>query len=122
MRALVSILAGLTVFVGLMGAWIFYGPVWQTEFRVRSQLSSADLFTDFSEVKVNRATGAACGYVDAGHGSTASGPSGRTHFVLLPDGSVKFDPHGSVTGSTLQQLQALKKNAEYLALVYARCA
>ncbi len=122
MRALVSILAGLTVFVALMGTWTSYGPIWQAETRVRTQLASADFFSGFSEVKVNRATGSACGYVDAGHAAATSGLSGRTHFVLLPDGRVRFDPHGSVTGSTLQQLQALEKNAEYLALVYARCA
>ena len=49
-------------------------------------------------------------------------PHGTTHFILLPDGSLKFDPSDRVTGTTLQQLEALRKHSDYLALVYARCA
>lgn len=117
MRALVSILAGVTLFVSSIAVWWFYWPVWKVETNVRKQLP--DGFTSFSGVKFNRTTGAGCGYVNAGNRPGA--PQGKTHFVLLPDGSVKFDPADRVTGSTLQQLEALRKHADYLALVYARC-
>jgi hypothetical protein len=118
MRAMASILVGLALFVGSIAAWWFYWPVWKVESHVREQLPTG--FATFSGVKYNRATGAGCGFVNAGpsHG----GPQGTTHFILLPDGSLKFDPSDRVTGTTLQQLEALRKHSDYLALVHARCA
>ena len=119
MRASISILAGIAVFLGAVAGWWFYWPVWRVEAQVRSQIAPAD-FARFSSVKYNRVTGTGCGYVDAGNGSGA--PAGKTHFILLPDGSLKFDPNDRIAGSTTQQLEALRKHADYLALVYARCA
>ena len=118
MRALVSILVSVALFVSSIAVWWFYMPVWNVETNVRKQLP--DGFASFSGVKFNRATGAGCGYVNAA--SIPGAPHGKTHFVLLPDGTVKFDPNDRITGTTLQQLEALRKHADYLALVYARCA
>ncbi|MBO9516112.1 MAG: hypothetical protein J7549_18505 [Variovorax sp.] len=118
MRLLVSILTGTALFAGGLAVWWFYLPVWKVETNVRSQLP--DGFATFSGVKYNRATGAGCGYVNVGNRPGL--PRGTTHFVLLPDGSLKFDPDERVSGSIVQQLEALRKHADYLALVYARCA
>lgn len=119
MRALVSILVAVALFVGSLAGWWFYWPVLKVEAHVRDKLPSAASAT-FSGVKFNRTTGAACGYVNAG--SNAGPAHGTTHFILLPDGSLKFDPTDRVTGSTLQQLEAVRKHSDYLALVYSRCA
>ncbi|MGJ7506031.1 hypothetical protein [Variovorax sp. GT1P44] len=118
MRALVSIVVGIALFVGCLAAWWFYWPVWKVEAHVREKLPAGA--ATFSGVKYNRSTGAGCGFVNAG--SIAGGVQGTTHFILLPDGSLKFDPTDRVTGSTLQQLEAIRKHSDYLALVYARCA
>lgn len=118
MRALASIVVGVALFAGCLAAWWFYWPVWKVESHVRGQLSTG--WATFSGVKYNRATGAGCGYVNAGN--VRGVPQGTTHFILLPDGSLKFDPSDRVTGTTLQQLEALRKHSDYLALVYARCA
>ncbi|MDM0065011.1 hypothetical protein [Variovorax sp. J31P207] len=118
MKAVASILAGIAVFAGCLAAWWFYWPAWKVEAHVREQLRVGT--ATFSGVKYNRVTGAGCGYVNAGNSRGL--PQGTTHFVLLPDGSLKFDPSDRVTGSTLQQLEALRKHSDYLALVYARCA
>ncbi|MDM0107055.1 hypothetical protein QTH97_19070 [Variovorax sp. J22R24] len=118
MRALTSILVGITLFVGCLAAWWFLWPVWKVEAHVRQQLPTS--FATFSGVKYNRATGAGCGYVNAGNSQGVL--HGTTHFILLPDGSLKFDPSDRVAGTTLQQLEAIRKHSDYLALVYARCA
>lgn len=118
MRVLVSALVGIALFVGCLAVWWFYLPVWKVETSVRKQLP--DGFATFSGVKYNRSTGAGCGYVNVGNRPGL--PRGTTHFVLLSDGSLKFDPDDRVTGTTLQQLEALRKHTDYLALVYARCA
>src|SRR4051812_49039853 len=107
MRALVSILVGVGFFVSSIAVWWFYWPVWKVETNVRMQLPGG--FAAFSGVRFNRATGAGCGYVNAGNRPGA--PQGKTHFVLLPDGSVRFDPNDRVTGNTLQQLEAMRKHA-----------
>ena len=115
MRAIVCILAGLAVFAGCTGAWWVYWPTWQVEARVKAKLPIRG--ATVSSVTYNKATGVGCGYV-----KTASAPSGRTHFVLMPDGSLKLDPDDRLRGSTLEQLEILKKHTDYLALVYTRCA
>lgn len=119
MRALVSILVGLAVFAGCAGAWWVYWPLWQIESQVKTKLPEVKT-ASFSSVTYNRATRSGCGYVDAQGG--AGSPSGKTHFILMPDGKVEFDPNDRVRGSTLQQLQALQKHANYLSLVYTHCA
>jgi hypothetical protein len=118
MRALVSILVGIALFVGSLAAWWVYWPVWKVEAHVRQQLPAGS--ATFSGVKYNRSTGAGCGYVNAGNSFGAA--RGTTHFILLPDGSLRFDPPDRVTGTTLQQLEAIRKHSDYLALVYSRCA
>ncbi|MDM0073448.1 hypothetical protein QTH90_03590 [Variovorax sp. J2P1-59] len=117
MRTLVSILTATAIFAGCIAAWWFYWPIWRVESHVREHLRTG--VATFSSVKYNRATGAGCGYVNAADSRQA--PSGTTHFILLPDGSLKFDPSDRVTGNTLQQLEAIRKHSDYLALVYARC-
>ena len=122
MRILLSILAGLGVFVGLTGAWWAAQPVWQTwqiEAKVKTRLPAA-VPAKFSGVTYNKATRTGCGYV-----RTAEHPGAtpvRTHFVLLPDGNVMLDPSDRLQGTTLQKLEVLSKHASYLALVYNRCA
>ena len=123
MRALVSILVGLAVFAGCAGAWWVYWPLWQIESRVKTKLPEAKT-ANFSSVTYNRATRSGCGYVDAqvGAGAPAGSPTGKRHFILMPDGKLEFDPDDRLRGSSLQQLQALQKHANYLSLVYTHCA
>ncbi len=117
MRALMAILGGLAVFAGCAGAWWFYWPVWQVESQVKNRLPDARS-AQFSSVTYNRATRAGCGYVT----TQDSAPAGRTHFILMPDGTLRMDPETQVRGTTLQQLEALKQHASYLSLVYMHCA
>ena len=119
MRAIVSILAGIAVFAGCAAAWWFYWPVWQVQTQVKTKLPDARSPL-FSNVTYNRATHAGCGYVKAIHGP--NGAVAKTHFVLMPDGNLQLDPNASVRGTTLQQLEALRKHANYLTLVYTHCA
>jgi hypothetical protein len=119
MRAIVSILVGLAVFAGCAAAWWFYWPVWQIEARVKTKLPEARA-PHFTNVTYNRATHAGCGYVNANNGT--GGAVRKTHFVLMPDGSLQLDPNDPVRGTTLQQLEVLRKHANYLTLVYTHCA
>lgn len=122
MRILLSILAGIGVFLGLTGAWWAAQPVWQAwqvEAQVKTRLPQASP-ARFSGVTYNKTTRTGCGYV-----RTAQGPGAapvRTHFVLLPDGNVMLDPSERLQGTALHQLEVLSKHASYLALVYKRCA
>lgn len=118
MRAFVSVLAGLAVFAGCAAVWWFYWPIWQVEAQVKTKLPEARAPL-FSNVTYNRATHAACGYVKAGN--APNGPVTKTHFVLTPDGNLQLDPNAAVRGTTLQQLEALRKHATYLGLVYTHC-
>ncbi|WP_076998822.1 hypothetical protein [Variovorax sp. KK3] len=123
MRVLVCLIASIAAFVGLIAAWWFYWPVWQVESRVKSRLADPAA-VHFSGVVYDKRTGTACGYVNpmAQGGQGANGGSGgKTHFILMADGDVRFDPKDPVRGSTLQQLEGLRKQADYLALAYAHC-
>ncbi|VTU35983.1 hypothetical protein [Variovorax sp. PBL-E5] len=116
MRALVCTLVGLAVFAGCTAAWWFYWPVWQVEMQVKRKLPASGVAA-FSNVTYNRSTRTGCGYLNA-----TGAPRAEMHFILMPDGSLKFDPDERVQGSTLQQLEVLRRHVDYLALVYARCA
>jgi hypothetical protein len=117
MRVLACLLAGLAVFCGCIGAWWFYWPVWQVESRVKSRLADPSA-ARFSGVVYDKRTGTACGYVNA---RPQGGQAGRTHFIVMADGEVRFDPKDPVRGTTLQQLEGLRRQADYLALAYAHC-
>ena len=114
MRVFVSLLASLAIFAACIGVWWYHWPIWQVEARVKSRLSDPAR-ASFSGVVYHKSTGAACGYVNG------RDPSDKTHFILMPDGEVRFDPKEPVHGSTLQQLESLRKHADYLALAYAHC-
>jgi len=119
MRVIVCILASISVFAVCLGGWWFYWPIWQVESQVKNRLPEAR-FAVFSGVTFNKSTRTGCGYVraDDRSGRFADG----THFILLPDGDVKFDPKDRIRGTTLQQLESLRNHTDYLALVYDRCA
>jgi hypothetical protein len=116
MRALVCTLVGLAVLASGIASWWFYWPVWRVEMQVKRKLPPATVAA-FSNVTYNRSTGTGCGYLSA-----SGAPRGEMHFILLPDGSLRFDPDDRIQGSTLQQLEILRRHVDYLALVYARCA
>ncbi|MBU1357633.1 MAG: hypothetical protein KKC79_21275 [Gammaproteobacteria bacterium] len=117
MRLLISVLAGLVVFSATTALW-FYWPTWQVEVRVKARLAERD--ARLSSVTYNKTTGSGCGYVSgqSGRGS----PVARRHFVLMADGNLQLDPVDRLQGSTLHRLETLKKQTEYLTLVYAHCA
>ena len=117
MRVFTCLIASLAVFAGCIAAWWFYWPVWQVESRVKRQLTDAAAVR-FSGVVYDKRTRTACGYVDA---RPQGGAAGRTHFILMADGDVRFDPKDPIRGTTLQQLEGLRKQADYLALAYAHC-
>lgn len=119
MRVIVCILASISVFAACVGGWWFYWPIWQVQSHVKTRIPEAR-FAEFSGVTYNKSTGTGCGYVRADDRSGRV--SGRTHFILLPDGDVKFDPKDPISGNTLQRLESLRKHTDYLALVYDRCA
>ncbi|VTU37170.1 hypothetical protein H4CHR_04102 [Variovorax sp. PBS-H4] len=116
MRVFVCLLATIAIFAGCVGAWWFYWPVLQVESRVKSRLPEV---ASLSGVFYNKKTGTACGYVSA-HDPGGSAAA-KTHFILMPDGDLRLDPKDTIQGSTLQQLESLRKHADYLALVYASC-
>ncbi|VTU32876.1 hypothetical protein H6CHR_03889 [Variovorax sp. PBL-H6] len=118
MRVFVCLLASVSIFAGCVGAWWFYWPVWQVESRVKSRLPQPRT-ANLSGVFYNKATGTACGYVSAQ--DPGGSPGGKTHFILMPDGELRLDPKDPIEGNTLQQLESLRKHADYLALVYASC-
>jgi hypothetical protein len=39
----------------------------------------------------------------------------------MPDGELRLDPKDPIRGNTLQQLESLRRHADYLSLAYARC-
>jgi hypothetical protein len=118
MRVVACLLATVAIFAACLGAWWFYWPVWQVESRVKSRLSEAGT-ASLSGVFYNKQTRTACGYVSGQDPSGASG--GKTHFILLPDGELRLDPKEPIQGNTLEQLERLRKHADYLALAYANC-
>lgn len=117
MRVVACLLASVVIFAACIGGWWFYWPIWQIEARVKSKLSDPRT-ASFSKVVYNKKTGTACGYVSA---QEPGGVPARTHFILMPDGELRLDPKDPIRGSTLQQLESLRKHADYLALAYARC-
>ncbi len=117
LRLFICFAASLSVFAASIGGWWYYRPIWQVEARVKAMLPVSDK-AHFSGVTFDKSTGTGCGYVDAEPNDRSRG---RTHFILMPDGSLKFDPKDRVQGTTLQQLESVRKHAEYLALVYSRC-
>jgi hypothetical protein len=118
MRVFVCLFASLAIFAGCVGGWWwFYWPTWQIEARVKSRLSDPRA-ARFSGIVYDKKTGTACGYVSA---QGTGGAPARTHFILLPDGELRLDPKDPIVGSTTQQLESLRKHADYLALAYARC-
>jgi hypothetical protein len=118
MRVFLCLLASVTVFAACLGGWWFYWPVWQVEARVKSRLPEPAA-ASFSGVVYNKKTGTACGYVSAS--DPRGGPTGKTHFILMPDGELRLDPKDPIRGNTLQQLESLRRHADYLSLAYARC-
>jgi hypothetical protein len=122
MRLLLSLLAGLSAFLGLTAAWWAAQPVWeslQVEAQVKSRLPHVAP-ARFSNVTYNKATRTGCGYVNTVQ-RPGSAPV-RTHFMLLPDGSVMLDPSDRLQGPTLHRLEVLGKHTNYLSQVYNRCA
>ena len=118
MRVFICLLVSVTVFAACLGGWWFYWPTWQVEARVKSRLPEPGA-ASFSGVVYNKKTGTACGYVSAQ--DARGGPAGKTHFILMPDGELRLDPKDPIRGNTLQQLESLRKHADYLSLAYARC-
>ncbi len=117
MRVFVCVITSFVVFAGCIAAWWFYWPMWQVESRVKSRMTDPAA-ARFSGVNYDKRTGTACGYVNA---AAPSGQGGRTHFIVMADGDVRFDPKEPVRGTTLQQLEGLRRQADYLALTYAHC-
>ncbi|MEJ7687944.1 MAG: hypothetical protein WKG52_13690 [Variovorax sp.] len=117
-RLVICALASLSVFAACIGGWWHYRPIWEIEARVKAILPAHER-ARFSNVTFDKSTNTGCGYVDAEDRGGRS--RGKTHFILLPDGSLKFDPKDRVQGTTLQQLESVRNHAEYLALVYSRC-
>jgi hypothetical protein len=118
MRVFLCLLVGVMVFTACLGGWWFYWPVWQVEARVKSRLAEP-ASASFSGVVYNKKTGTACGYVNTS--DTGGSQGGKTHFILMPDGELRLDPKDPIRGDTLQQLESLRKHADYLSLAYARC-
>ncbi|MDR6535130.1 hypothetical protein [Variovorax soli] len=118
MRVILCLLVSVMVFAACLGGWWFYWPVWQVEARVKSRLPEPAR-ASFSGVVYYKKTGTACGYVSAP--DARGGPAGKTHFILMPDGELRLDPKDPASGDTLQQLESLRRQADYLTLAYARC-
>ncbi|VWX63480.1 conserved exported hypothetical protein [Burkholderiales bacterium 8X] len=116
MRILICVLGGLLTSAACMAAWWFYWPVVQAEWQVQARLAGAK-DVRISKLTYNRDTRTACGFVTA----AASPHPPQTHFIALPDGTVRLDPSDRLRGTSLQQLEALKRRTEYLSLVYERC-
>ncbi|GAA4342096.1 hypothetical protein GCM10023165_23480 [Variovorax defluvii] len=117
MRLFTCLIVSLAVFAGCIAAWWFYWPAWHVESRVKSRLTHPAA-ARFSGVIYDKHTGTACGYVNA---QAQDRPAGRTHFILMADGEVRFDPKDPIRGTALQQLENLRKQADYLALAYEYC-
>lgn len=68
---------------------------------------------------VNPVKSVGCGIVNARN--SMGGYAGARHFILFPDGDLRFEPESSSAGSTTDQLEAAQRSLNYLYLVKGYC-
>ena len=121
--------AGALAMVALLGAgaaaasWYYVysiKPLQTIEAEVRARLIDPDS-AKFEGVTFNRGKSVGCGFVNARN--RMGGYIGRTHFVLFPDGDLRFGPNEDAsTGDTSAKLLAAQQQSNYLTLVDSNCA
>ena len=109
------LLAGAAALAG----WWFYWPIYQVQSEVRARLSDPES-ARFRDVSFNRAKRAGCGWVNAKN--RMGGYVGNTHFIIFPDGDLRFEPADTEFGSSEQKIENLQKQINYLTLVESNCA
>ena len=113
------LLVGLSALAAAAALWRFYLPVWRVEQDVKRHLYDPDS-AKFSAVTFNRAKSAGCGVVNAKN--RMGGYTGDTHFILFPDGELRFGPTEDGGGASLERkIEILDKEIAYAKLVEGYC-
>jgi hypothetical protein len=99
------------------GAW-WYWPIYQIELDVKSRLNDPES-ARFSDVSFNRTKRTGCGFVNAKN--RMGGYIGKTHFIIFPDGDLRFEPSDDGYGDPERRIESLQKRINYLTLVDSNC-
>lgn len=99
--------------------WQQNKPIEAVKASVRERLKDPNS-AQFERVIFNPEKGVGCGYVNAKN--SMGGYIGSSHFILFPDGDLRFDPSDNLPDNLDLRIDALQKQLNYNVLAQANCS